>query len=76
MQGRKPYRKEQVNLVELLYISKEDNVVRWAIKWGRMRAGDNAGKVYSGGKHLIKIRGIFYPYEEIYELLARKDAFK
>ena len=35
--GRKPYRVSEITLSDILYI--DDGVLKWRVRWGKMRAG-------------------------------------
>lgn len=68
--GRKPYRVSEINLSDILYI--DEGILKWRIRWGKMRAGDAAGAIY-GDRHVVKIRGEWYNVEDIIGMLQLSD---
>jgi hypothetical protein len=72
-QGRKPYRLAEVKLEEILYVDAS-GILRWKVKWGKMRANDPAGRVYGDGRFMVKIRGKFVLVEDIAWLLTESHS--
>jgi hypothetical protein len=59
-----------VRLEDYFYVDSK-GVLKWKIKYGKMRANDRAGKWYTLTKFLVCFRGHYYPAEFLADLLIK-----
>jgi hypothetical protein len=72
-QGRKPYRQDEVKLQDILYVDNE-GILKWKVRWGKMKPGQDAGRLYGDNQFMVKIRGKFCLVRDIVMLLSNSHS--
>lgn len=64
-----------VKLEDYFYVD-DQGVLKWKVKYGKMRAHDRAGKWYTRTKFLVCFRGHYYPADYLANLLVTSGVNK